>query len=50
MVAPTGQTHDLHPTAIVAIANQHLTQGRPPHMTGLGTSTVHKLKRQIEAE
>src|SRR5215475_2157210 len=33
MAAPTGQTHDRTPTAIVTTPNQHLTQGRRPHMT-----------------
>ena len=33
MAAPTGQTHDCIPTAIVITPNQHLTRGRRPHMT-----------------
>src|SRR5262245_7665728 len=37
MAAPTGQTHDRTPTAIVTTPNQHLTQGRRPHMTRSST-------------
>src|SRR5262245_3863644 len=46
MAAPTGQTHDRTPTAIIVTTpNQHLTRGRRPHMTTPDPGHVPWLRR-----